>query len=240
MTAVIRRIALVIIAGAVSSGCTTFSDNDAVARVGDTELTTDEFGARSAQLEATQGLLPVDGDPRVRVDGEVARSTVANWVTLQLAGDAGVVARYSNGIDDLPVACVMAFPVADMAVAESTIAALAAGADWDETIETVAPTAIGVDRQQCVPLATLGPDLSAQIAGMSADDPFRAIEGAPALVIRAQRADELLGLDLLTALQGVEADLVDEVVALGADADIYIDPRIGTFDPVGLAVVPVN
>lgn len=60
----------------VLSGCATF-ETDVVAKVGDAELTTDEFQAMAADQNGTD-------EAPVRVDGETARTIVANFIVTEL------------------------------------------------------------------------------------------------------------------------------------------------------------
>jgi len=89
---VIRRLPAVVLAAALTavvSGCTTFSDNDAAARVDGVELT-------DAQLEELVGIYP---DPQTgavgeATSGDAVRSAMTFWVQAQVFGqaidDAGV------------------------------------------------------------------------------------------------------------------------------------------------------
>lgn len=243
MSAVIQRrrvrLALLALAAVSATGCTTFTDDGAVARVGDEELSNDAFTDLTAALESTQSLDPLPED-RDRVDGELARAAVANWLALQLAAGEGVIDRYMNGIEDLGVACVFAFQTIDVTTGEALVAELEGGADWFDVVAREAPGTPAGGRQQCLPQQTLGEELSALIAGMNPDDPYRVIDGQPAIVVRAQDVSELFGIDLLTSLQSVDPDLVSEIIVSGEEADVYVDPRIGTFDALRLAVSPVN
>lgn len=234
-----RLALLALVAAAAASGCTTFTDDGAVARVGDEELSSDEFADLTARLEATQTLDPIPED-RQRVEGQVARSAVANWLAVRLADEAGVLERYANGIDDLGIACVFAFQTVDVTTGQALVDELNGGADWFDVVEREAPGTPAGGRQQCLPATTLGAELTALLAGMSPDDPYRVVDGQPAVVVRAQGLDELFGIDLLTALQSVDPDLVSEVITTGDDADVYVDPRVGEFDALRLSVDPVN
>jgi hypothetical protein len=210
-----------------------------VARVGDEELSADEFADLTARLEATQSLEPA-ADDRQRVDGQVARSAVANWLAVRLADETGVLDRYANGIDDLGIACVFAFQTVDATTGQALVDELEGGADWFEVVDREAPGTAAGGRQQCLPSSTLGAELTGLLAGLSPDDPYRVVDGQPAVVVRAQGVDELFGIDLLTALQAVDPDLVSEIILTGDSADVYVDPRVGQFDALRLSVDPVN
>lgn len=232
----LARAGLIAAAAVAVTGCATFTENDVVARVGDDELTNDEFAERVDQLQSAQG----GATGADRIDGELARSTVANWLALRLAAQAGVVERYGEGVDELGVACVFALPAADEAAAQAIVDELTAGADWDEVIAREAPDIPGAGRQQCISTQGLSPDLAAQIAGMSPADPYRVVTGQGLLVIRAQTEAELFGIDLLTALQPSDPALIDAIVTSIDGDDVYVDPRVGTFVAERFAVEPVS
>ena len=242
-TVIVPRVVLLAFAATAATaatGCATFTDNDVVAPVGGDELSSDEFAVRSESLLAAQG---ASGGPDVdseRVDGEVARSTVANWIALQFAEDAGVLDQYRGGVEAVGVACVFVLQTPDEAAAQALVDELGAGASWDDVVAREVAGAAAGGRQQCVPLDGLTPDIAEQIAGLSPDDPYRVVSGVPSLVVRAQSVDELLGIDLLTALQTSQPELVESLVADAGDSDVYVDPRIGAFDPVRFAVDPVS
>jgi hypothetical protein len=227
------------LAAAATAGCATFSDSDAVARVGDVELSSDEFATRVAQIEQAQGLLP-SVDERFRIDGDTARVVVSNWVALRLAAEQGVLERYANGIGDLPVACVFVLQTTDDASAAALVAELEGGADWTDVATREAPDVPAAGRQQCLSTDTLPPELAAQLTGMSPSDPYRVVAGAPALVVRAQAESELLGFDLLNVVTQTDAELAAALFTASATSDVYVDPRIGTYDPADLSVVAVN
>ena len=48
------------------------------------------------------------------------------------------------------------------------------------------------------------------------------------------------GFELLRTVQESDPELVDQIVASAADADIYIDPRLGTFDATQLSVAALG
>ena len=235
------RLALLALAATAAAGCTTFSDNDAVARVGDQELSTDEFESLTEQLLAVQQLdAPADGE---RVDGELARSAVTNWLAVRLAEQAGVLDRYANGTDDLGIACLFVITTPDVTSAQAVADELAGGADWFELSDRSVAEFGGIPgggRINCQPVDTFGAEIAAQLATIGDDNPVIVVDGQPAAVVRVQQPDELFGIEFLSALQGTDPDLVSDIIIAGDTADVYIDPRIGEFDSLRLAVDPVQ
>jgi hypothetical protein len=48
------------------------------------------------------------------------------------------------------------------------------------------------------------------------------------------------GFELLEVYQTIDPDLVDEIVDSAADADVYVDPKLGRFDPELFGVAPLG
>jgi hypothetical protein len=225
--------ALIAAAGLALSGCATFTDADLAARVGDAELDHDELESRLAQLSESSG---------DRVVGENVRAVVSNWVALELARAAGVVELYAAGPAESGVLCMSAVSVADAAAAEAAVAELRAGADWSQFVTSTDPTAVLDGRQACLPTSGLG-ELSEQLTGMTVDEPYGAVtlpDGVGAVVLKMQQVSEVNGFELLQAYQTIDPDLVDEIVASAAEADVYVDPTLGSFDPERFGVAPLG
>ena len=226
-----RRIALVALASVAVSGCATIENNDVVARVDDVELSNAEFERRAAALDRV-----VDG----RVEGELARDTISNWIALQLADRADVVDAYLQGPETSGISCFKFVPAPDVPTADRWKDELDDGASFDALVAAEAPEFVG-NNQACVPVNQLGGD-PAQVDGMSLTDPNRVFvrsEGT-VLVLQMQGADELAGLGLLQAAAAVEVSLVDTIVADAAAADIEVAPRFGTYDAQRLFVIPLG
>jgi hypothetical protein len=225
--------ALIAAAGLALSGCATFTDADVAARVGDAELDYDEFEDRLAQISESSG---------DRIVGENGRAVVSNWVALELAGLAGLVELYTAGPAESGVLCVSAVNVADTAAADDAVADLRGGADWAEFV-TATDSSVALDgRQPCFPTSDLA-DLSDQVAGMTVDNPYVALSfpnGAGAVVLQMQQVTQVSGFELLQVYQTIDPDLVDEIVDSAADADVYVDPKLGSFDPELFGVAPLG
>jgi hypothetical protein len=69
----------ILLLAAVTTGCTTFSDNDAAARVGDFELSQDELG--ELMIAATPGAEP---DDELELSGDTARTLLNTWILTKI------------------------------------------------------------------------------------------------------------------------------------------------------------
>ncbi len=244
-----RRLELVLSVAAIAAfttGCATFSDSDNVARVGDATLTTDEFQAQLTEVGApSDQLLP----------GEAVRAQITTWIGEQLADadtpglDADdVAARYDAGIESSGTVCVSGIVVEAGDTAERVAAELEAGADFSALLEAEnldpslgdAGGDIGCVTDQQVAEAP-EVDFIQAIATLSADDPFAT---AP---LFDQFGDEfawvVLAFRPFAELSPTDADTVTaaiEAAARFADADVFVDPRYGTFDPATGEVVALG
>jgi hypothetical protein len=214
------------------SACTTFTDDNVAARVGDVELSYSDFERR---------VRSVDDSGADAIPGDLGRGVVANWIALELARDSGLLERYEAGPQESGVLCVFAVNVADAAAADAAVASLRAGADWDEFVTETDPLARLSGRQECLPTTAIG-DLISQIGTATTDDPYRALTfPTPSFaVIRIQPVDELSGFELLQVTQALDPDLVDSIVDTATEADVYVDPRLGQFNPVQFSVTPLG
>jgi hypothetical protein len=78
---------------------------------------------------------------------------------------------------------------------------------------------------------------------MTVDNPYAVLtfpEGSGAVVLQMQQVSDVNGFELLQVYQTVDPDLVEEIVGSVADADVYIDPKLGSFDPERFGVAPLG
>ena len=214
---------------AVATGCGTFSDNNAIARVNDTELSQDEFEQQLSDLGVTdQDVVPL----------EPARAEITRWIQSALVDEDQIAALYDAGPTTSGVACIKAIVVEDSAAADETVAELAGGTSFDAVFD-----AANIDPSIAADLGTLpcipreGLDTSEEVPLIDATLRLSASE----LVASAPLVDET-GTTLAYAvivfrpyedLGFEEIDVVAASVDVSsqfADADIYVDPRYGTFD----------
>jgi len=212
----------------VSTGCGTFADSDAVARVDEVSLSQDDFEATLTELGASAS------EP---LDAELVRGQITSWITGQLADqpidDAAVRASYDAGYDTNGVLCLSVIVVEDEATADTVAAELDGGRPFDETFAESnidqAQTETG-GHLECVPrdvvdAAPEQPFIQASVV-LDAADP---VGTAPLLntdgdevgwvVVVFRSFDEL-----------ADEDIAIVAAAQGSTADVYVDPRYGTFD----------
>jgi hypothetical protein len=211
------------------SGCETFSDNNAIARVNDTELSQDEFEQQLTGLGASdQDVIPLDP----------ARAEITRWIQATLIDQDQIAGLYDAGPATSGVVCLQAIVVEDPAAAAATVAELDGGTSFEDVFATanIDPSIAGdlgavpciggedLANPEGVPLidAALQLSTSSQVGS----SPLIGADGEEvAWAVIVFRPFDTLGLDdidLVTASVDVSSEL--------ADADIYVDPRYGTFD----------
>ncbi len=229
---VLRRSLLILAPlAAVASGCTTFSDGDAVARVDDVELTQDEFEERLVELGATDDLaLPLDP----------VRAELTRWIQSQLVPEDEVAEIYGAGPDEAGIICVNAIVVTDEAGADAVVGELEAGTAFTDVFQAnnIDPSLTPVNGVlRCFTSQELSDSADipfiAAVAEMSADEPISAspvlgTDGAEVAWVAMQFRpfDELAVADVDAIIAALE------IGERALDADIFVDSRYGFFDPV--------
>lgn len=209
------------------SGCTTFSDNNAVARVDDVELSEDEFREQ----------LRVAGAPEGEVlSGDALRGQITQWIRSELLDPEAVAMTYGRGLADAGVVCFEALVVDAPEAAEAAADRLRGGESFAPLFDEVniEPSLDSVrGRFGCVPGTQLQRD---------SGDPF--IDSLYALsdenpVVTAPLQDELdATIGHVVARFIPHGELGPEelpIVEANVDAstlegDVYVDPRYGVFD----------
>lgn len=213
----------------VATGCTTFSDNDAVARVDDVELTRDEFDDRLTELGVgTADVVPLDP----------VRDEIGTWINEQLVTDIDIGALYDQGAAVSGVVCLRAMVVAEEATADAALAQLTGGEAFADVFtennldQNLQPTSGAVPCLGPQDIAdNVGTPFVATSATMGPDTPIAtaplvdATGGVVGWVVLAFRSFDELDPAEVEDLAG----LVD-VSDAARDADVYVDPRFGTFD----------
>lgn len=240
MRAVLRRSLTVLLAvglTAVAAGCTTFSDNDAVARVGDAELTRDAFETQLTDLGVS------DTDV---LSADAVRSEITTWILEQLAtlpvDEDALAADYDAGVATSGALCLAAIVVQDEATATDVAAELDGGADFADQF-----AANNVDQQLATTNGALPCLTAADIEGA---------DGVPFIdVAVGLDAAERYGTAPLVDDAGTEvawvvlgfrpfAELTSDDITListgRVTADVHVDPRYGTFDAATTQVVPLG
>lgn len=244
-----RRFSLVLSVAtiaALTTGCATFSDSGNVARVGDVTLTDADFQAQLTELGA-----PSDQP----LPGEATRAQISTWIGEQLAGadtpgvstEAAAV-LYDAGLESGGTVCVNGIVVEDETTAVRVAGELDGGAAFVELLAT----------------ENLDPSLGeagGDIGCITSDQVAEAVDVEFVQVIGTLTADNPLDVSPLLDTTGAEfawvvlafrsfADLsptdVDTVTtaidatARLATADVFVDPRYGTFDAATGQVIPLG
>ena len=239
------RLALVTLAAVGSAGCTTFSDNGAPARVDEVEMSVDELTDRlvgvASAADPTRPALADDG----RADGDATRQAVTDWIRLQILVASDIGQQYTADPSAVGVTCLDVAIANGLEDAESIKARVDGGEPWDDVVAPI-EAAIGYEsKQPCQPLQAyaeqLGPEITDTLAALKPGDAPEIIDAdGDYAVIRIQELPDVDSVSFLTAVQGIQPDVVDQLLASAAEADVYVDPRIGAFDLPTIDVVPVN
>ena len=249
MRRVNRRLSLVLSVAAVAAltaGCSTFSDSSNVARVGDATLTDDDFQEQLTELGApSDQLLPADA----------VRAQITTWIQEQVAADDSArvdadeaAARYDAGIESGGTICISGIVVEAEDTANQVAEELVAGADFAELLaaENLDPSlgSAGGDIG-CISNDQLTEAVDVEFvqvaAALSADDP---IAVSPLFDPEGNEfAWVVLKFRPFAELSAADADTVTAAIdsaARLADADIFVDPRYGTFDAATGQVVALG
>ena len=249
MRRVNRRSSLVLSVAAITAlttGCSTFSDSNNVARVGDTNLTADDFQAQLTELGApSDQILPADA----------VRAQITTWIGEQLADpDAPGIsadeaaAIYDAGLAASGTACINGIVVEDGDTAKRLADELAGGADFAELLEvenldpSLGDSGGDVGCITSDQIAEAGDVEFVQVAaGLSAENSigvsplFDQLGNEFAWVVLSFRAfTELTPTDLDTVTVTLDT------AARRATADVFVDPRYGTFDSATGQVVALG
>ncbi|RLE26233.1 MAG: hypothetical protein DRJ50_01385 [Actinobacteria bacterium] len=213
----------------VVSGCGTFSDNNAIARVNDTELSQEQFEQQLTDLGATdQDVVPLDP----------ARAAITSWIQGVLIDEEQIADLYDSGPAVSGVVCLQAIVVEDATAAADTVAELESGTSFEAVFEAanIDPsiagdlgavpciTSVDIEASADIPLIVASMKLSESESVGSApllDETGQEIAHA-VIVFRTYENLGLNDIDVVAASVDVSSEL--------AEADIYVDPRYGTFD----------
>jgi hypothetical protein len=235
-------LSLVVLTAAATAGCTTFSDNDAVARVGDVELSSDALTTTLADRTTDDNPPAAAVDDTGRADGNASRQAVTEWIREQLIESGTFDDQYAADPSVLGVACLDVAIAIDQADAESLIARLEGGEAWDDVVAPI-EEAIGYESAQaCQPLSTyadaLGEDVGEQLGTLVPGDAPQIIDAGESggfAVIRARAPETVDSEELVSAMVASRPPVLESVLSA-----IYVDPRIGSFDRTSISVVAVD
>jgi hypothetical protein len=214
---------------AVTAGCSTFSDNNVVARVNDVELTSDDFDARLTELGVT--------DAEV-VQLEPVRAELTRWIQQQLVPADEIAAIYNAGAVEAGVVCVSGLVVADQEAAAASLDDIGSGTDFVEVFQRDNLDQSLIETNGAIPCLS-GTDLADNAgtpfvelaATLSSDNPI----GGAALLddTGAEVAWVVLEFRPWEELDSVDAEQVAQLVDVSdfaAGADVFVASRYGTFD----------
>lgn len=248
-------------AAALTAGCTTFSDADAVARVGDTELSIAEL---DELLDGQQ--IPAEA----RNDLNVVRPVISGWIEataienglfspdiIGAIPDEQLLALYRDGIDVAGVTCVRlivtsSVEAGDTDAAEAAADRLRAGDDFADVFDEVntdADLAAVNGEAGCFDINQFAElsEPSAEIAALftlDAANPVAVtessnIDGSPAGLVLVYREATDLPPEELTQI----IELIRQTSGVGLvvdNLDIHVASRYGTFDANSASVVPLG
>ncbi len=237
---ILTSLAIALTGALLGAGCATFSDNDAVARVGDVELSADELRERVDELGAPQD---------EALDANAVRQTIDTWISEQLSGapdPALAAAVYPQGLLAAGSICFEVIVAESAERAAEALDQLQAGASFGEVFaaHNIDPALTQDEgRFGCVPgnQIPVGTGNTFVDALTEIDDRNRfntaEIEGNPGepsvfAVVRFIPFDELGPEDTPTVFANMT------VAARGID--VYVDPRYGTFDSASGTVVALG
>ncbi len=231
---------LVLGAATLTAGCTTFSDNDLAARVGDAEYSRDDLVAELEELGASDEQLAV---------ADIARGQVGAWIAgrvSEAADPALAEAAYAKGLLESGSICVDVVVTATQADADAAITQLEGGTSFADVF-----AALNIDpglaqqggRVGCLPLSdpavSVDDPFIDSITTINAKNPFAAL-----IIPSAAPGEDLYVVSRFVPYDELGPDETPIVTgALGAEAldlDIYVDPQIGTYDSASATVIPLG
>jgi hypothetical protein len=249
-------ILLPLAAASLTAGCTTFSDADAVARVGDTELSEDQLDELLAEQQFPE---------EARSDLTLVRPVISGWIEqtaiendlfspelVEAIPDADLLALYDQGIAAAGVTCVALMVAESPEGGEAAAGRLRDGeafadvfadVNLDPDLAAVGGEAGCFDRSQFAGADPLPPEVIA-LFSVNATNPFTSAPSvnpdgtAAGLVIVHRSADEIPSADLEQVVQ-----LIRQLNGAGlvvADLDISVNSRYGTYDLTSASVIPLG
>ena len=246
-----------------ASGCSTVNDRDVVARVNGHELTfdqldelaggtTDGASLRSAVSTWVQVGAVVPSD--VTIDTEAALNSASGDALNALVGQyaEGGKASYAKGFDGAELLCLAAIPLEASVDADAVLAEIAGGtsfadaaAEYSANADYAATGGVIYDQQgrNC-----MDPDTFASVFSIIIE-PLQAAAPVPGEVVLIEYGDSTPKARAIAMLRPYDSLTIDEqaqlsrdeisaaLQALYADAEVYVNPRVGRWDVVTATVV---
>jgi hypothetical protein len=165
-----------------------------------------------------------------------------------IAGDK-VRTLYESGVDGSPLICLAAITVNTLEEANNVLTTLQSGTPFADaarasSTDTVIAQAGGIVKggpngdQECLEPGTVNPAVVAALKGVPVGQPVAADLDTFSAVLMLRPFDDLLPeSQAQIATASVSQDQIDAIVA---GADIYVDPRYGRWDAVSGTVVTLT
>lgn len=222
---------------AALSGCTTFSDNDAIARVGDEELSESEL----------DGLLGEAGSEDLASAAQI-RAAITGWIAERLLfteppTEAQLFEAYADGPAATGWLCVLTMLTDGTDSGAEAVRRLTDGEPFVDVSRDLSLDPSSDGAPQCVARAELRPDLDqdllAALGRLSFEAPVQTSEFLDpstgetlALVVALRDADDIT-VDELQRVAGIMPPLDDTL-------DVYVDPRFGEWQVDSRRVVALG
>jgi hypothetical protein len=247
------------------SSCAGFSNNNEAARVGSNALAVDDIGTLVGNEDAVQdGAVVRSGLTKwVRVE---LLEQATNTSDPAVANAANLDARLANGLTALasetPDAgrdlyqsgpelsgnvCLGAIPVDTEESAQAVLADLQGGMSWadaaakysvDEGLAGNGGIVINGDGNECIATADVNPDLVGPVIAAGVGQPVIVDLGSVRAVLVIRPYDDLSdAAKLVLARSAMNLVRLPELLA---EADVYIDPRYGVWNPATAEVDPLR
>lgn len=249
-------ILLPLAAASLTAGCTTFSDADAVARVGETELSTEELDDLLAAQQIPE---------EARGDLDLVRPVISGWIEqtavenglfsaelIEAIPEERLIGLYDQGLEVAGVTCVRLIVTSSVDSAADAADRLRAGDDFlavfdeentDPQLGAVNGDAGCFDRNQFGGVEEQPPEIAALFSldaenTIASSESFNA-DGSPAGLVLVYRSAD----DLAAAEREQVVSILRQTNGVGLvvdDLDIYVASRYGTFDLASASVVPLG
>ncbi len=215
------------------SSCATFDRNDVAAKVGD----------RSLSAKEAQALV---GATAQQATGDQLRTTLTAWITHDVLGDLGK-GVYEQGISASPVVCLAAIPVASIDATASIMAALESGMSFadaaqqfsgDTELANSGGIVVAADGTECMAPVELAPAVAEALTTTPVGQPLAADLDTFSAVLLLRPYDDLSFETQATV--SAAALPSDQLTTIFADAQVYVDPRYGRWDPDSATVVSLT
>ncbi|MGA9278638.1 hypothetical protein [Ilumatobacter sp.] len=252
----LMTILLPLTATALTAGCSTFSDNDAIARVGDVKLSEDGL----------DDLLDEQAVPdEQRADLDLVRPVISGWIEstaidtgqfspemIQEIPDDELARVYRQGMETSGVTCADLLVASTVDEAEQAADELRDGADFEVVFDefNTDPSLVDVGGDAgCFDITQLTAqgEPSAEVLALMSVTSAEPIAIAPSTTATGDEAGLLISFQDIDTLSDEEQTQVLDLVRQTSgvrlvldDLDVHVDSRYGYFDRATGAVTPLG